>query len=383
MTPMPEPRPAIAPGMLNVLVATPLGAGGRGGIDRIMDELRREFAERPPADLAVSFVVTRGQGSIVRAPLHLARAIAAVARRPDVVHVNLSSHGSAVRKIALCRTARLLRVPYVLHLHGSRFRQYWEGAKGALRSEIDAMFLGAARILVLGSVWRDLVAAMTPEAASRVAILPNATRPPEPARLAAAAPREDVVILFLGRLGARKGVPQLIEALAGLDPGHWRCIIAGDGDVEGTRAEIARRGLGDRVSAPGWVGPSEVESLLGEADILVLPSFDENLPMSVIEAMAHGLAVVATPVGAVEDIVADGQTGLLVPPGDTEALRQALKRLVADPALRRRLGEAARSLHAARLAIGPYADALAGHWRAAAGASEARAGARRRAKGGA
>jgi glycosyltransferase involved in cell wall biosynthesis len=85
--------------------------------------------------------------------------------------------------------------------------------------------------------------------------------------------------------------------------------------------------------------------------------------MSVIEAMAAGLAVVTTPVGAIEDIISNGETGLLVPPGDIDALTAALLRLLEDAALRRRLGEAARAAHAERLAIGPYVARLEAIWR--------------------
>ena len=75
-------------------------------------------------------------------------------------------------------------------------------------------------------------------------------------------------------------------------------------------------GLVSRVAVPGWVGSDGVERLIANSSILVLPSFVENLPMSVIEGMAAGLAVVATPVGAVEEIIEHEKTGLLIPPGD-------------------------------------------------------------------
>ncbi len=146
----------------------------------------------------------------------------------------------------------------------------------------------------------------------------------------------------------------------------WRATIAGDGEVEAARRATVAMGLADRISLPGWVGPDEVARLISEADILVLPSFIENLPVSVIEGMAAGLAVVATPVGAVEDIVTDGESGLLVPPGDVDALTAALTRLVGDPALRARLGAAAMAVHRERLEIGAFARTIADVWREAA-----------------
>jgi glycosyltransferase involved in cell wall biosynthesis len=225
------------------------------------------------------------------------------------------------------------------------------------------MFIDAARVIVLGEVWRRFVAEQVPAAADRIVILPNATR----ATRLLHEPASDVRILFLGRIGPRKGVPQLIEALSGLP--HevaWSAVIAGDGDLSESQAQITALGLSERVTLPGWVGPADVEVLFARSDILVLPSFDENLPMSVIEAMAAGLAVVTTPVGATEDIIAHGETGLLVPPGEVPPLREAIARLVADPELRFRLGEAARKVHAERLEITPYVDQLRRIWQEAA-----------------
>jgi glycosyltransferase involved in cell wall biosynthesis len=175
-----------------------------------------------------------------------------------------------------------------------------------------------------------------------------------------------VHILFLGRLGDRKGVPQLGEALHRMAAmPAWRATIAGDGEVEASRRKAVEYGLADRVDIPGWCDAKRVAELISTADILVLPSFSENLPLSVVEGMASGLAIVATPVGAVEDIIADGETGLLVQPGDVDGLTEALTRLVDDPALRQRLGTAALAFHREKLDVEPFAAALHDVWTAA------------------
>ena len=354
---------------LRVLVATPLGEGGQGGIDRLMDEVRRRLAARGDHHVDVSFMATRGQRHIAFSAFRMAKVLTRLAgvggSRPDVLHVNLSSHGSTWRKLCLSRAARALGIPYVLHLHGSGFREFWQSASPRLSTAIGAMFLHAERTLVLGNVWRDFILQQVPQIHSRIRVLPNAV----PAGAVAAAPRGtgEPVILFLGQIGPRKGVPQLVDALAAIaDLADWRAVIAGNGAVEQTRAAIAAHGLAGRIELPGWVGPDDVRRLLARADILVLPSFEENLPMSVIEGMAHGLGIVTTPVGAVEDIITDGETGLLVPPGDTPALGRALRRLVTDRALRATLGEAARAYHRQHLDIDGYVDTLLQIWTDAA-----------------
>jgi glycosyltransferase involved in cell wall biosynthesis len=127
------------------------------------------------------------------------------------------------------------------------------------------------------------------------------------------------------------------------------------------------------VDFPGWLGHSETAALLQQTDILTLPSFVESLPMAVIEAFAYGIAVVATPVGAVPEVVAHERNGLLVPVGDAEALANALERLLEDGALRRRLGDAARRDHAERYEINTYIKRLVSIWRKAAQEPETRA----------
>jgi len=354
---------------LHVLVATPSGVGGQGGIDRLMDSLRQVLDRQQRSDIRVTFAPTRGAGHILVSPFILVAfclrvIVARVRGQLDVVHINVASYGSTYRKLLVARLARLLGVPYVLHLHGADYRRFWSDQRPWLHQRIRRMFANAGRVVVLGRVWRDFIVGMVPEAREKVSILPNATARPA---LQHRGGGKDSHILFLGRLGERKGVPQLGEALARmLTIPNWRATIAGDGEVEVTRRRVAELGLDDRVSLPGWLNAERVASLIAEADILVLPSFEENLPISVIEGMASGLAVVATPVGAVEDIVTEGETGLLVPPGDVEALAGAMTRLVTDPDLRRKLGAAGLEVHRARLDIEPYADALAAIWASAA-----------------
>jgi len=362
-----EPVPPSRP--LRVLVATPSNLVGQGGIDRMMAALGRALEKRGGSDIAVRFVASRGNGPVALSPLHVARfcmtmVAARLAGRIDVAHVNLSSHGSTYRKLVIAAVARALGIPYVLHLHGSQYQAFWTANDGFLTRRIRGLFEHAARVIVLGRAWRDFVAQRAPAAAGRIVIVPNATEIPALAHVGGG---DRVHILFLGRVGARKGVPQLIEALAGIRGlGNWHATIAGDGEVEAARAAVVAAGLADRVTLPGWAGADEVASLIAAADILALPSFAENLPVSVIEAMASGLAVVATPVGAVEDIIRDGETGLLVAPGDVDGLAAALRRLVDDADLRARLGAAAERLHRERLELGAYAEALCAVWRAAA-----------------
>ncbi|HEY0031980.1 MAG TPA: glycosyltransferase family 4 protein, partial [Devosia sp.] len=307
---------------VHVMVATPSATTGQGGIDRVMATLKGQLEHEGRTDVVARFLPTRGSGSVLLSPIYTAafclRMLAArLQGRVDVVHINLSSFGSTYRKLIIANCARLLLVPYVLHLHGAEYQSFWH-EDGMMSLYIRNMFEHASQIVVLGRVWRDFIIRRAPRAEGKITIVPNATQVPE---LVTRGGGDSVHILFLGRIGDRKGVPQLGEALHRMKAlGGWRATIAGDGAVEEARQKAVELGLSERVVIPGWVGPHDVAQLIASADILVLPSFAENLPVSVIEGMAAGLAVVTTPVGAVEDIIVDGETGLLVPPGDVDAL---------------------------------------------------------------
>jgi len=356
------------PEVLNVLVATPGGGAGQGGIDRMMAALRTEAERQHQPDLHIRFGASRGLGHIGFSVWHMSvfivrMLVLRLGGRLDVLHLNLGIQGSTWRKLILAGVAQIIHVPYVLHLHGAQYQEFWTDAPTRRNRATAWLFAHAAQVIVLGTPWQKFVLSRVPQIGSRIVIVPNAApRPALPHRGGG----DLVHILFLGRIGDRKGVPQLGEALSRMrgDP-SWRATIAGDGHVEAARAKAKEAGLDDRVQIPGWVGPDQVAELLANADIMVLPSFNENLPISVIEAMAAGLAVVATPVGAVEDIITDDVNGLLVPPGDVDALTVALQRLVADPQLRARLGKAAQDVHRARLDMEPYLDAMTSAWRGA------------------
>jgi glycosyltransferase involved in cell wall biosynthesis len=163
--------------------------------------------------------------------------------------------------------------------------------------------------------------------------------------LPAERPRQDPVdgpcrIVYLGALGRRKGTSDLLQALASprLRDLKWDAVIAGNGDVDAFRAEAAEAGIAGRVAFPGWVGSNEAQALLASAGIFVLPSYNEGLPVAVLEAMATGVPVITTRVGAIPDLGIDGEAGFLIDPGAIPDLADRIAILVGDANLRTRMG---------------------------------------------
>jgi glycosyltransferase involved in cell wall biosynthesis len=158
-------------------------------------------------------------------------------------------------------------------------------------------------------------------------------------------------VLYAGRLSAEKGILELVAAADGLP-----LVVVGDGPLR------------DRVpGARGFLAHDELVRLYDRAAVVAVPSHREGFGVVCVEAMAHGRPVVASAVGGLLDLVVDGETGILVPPGDVDALREALTRLLGDGELRRRMGEAARERVRARFSWDPVTDATIAAYRDALG----------------
>ena len=168
-----------------------------------------------------------------------------------------------------------------------------------------------------------------------------APRDKRAARRALGLSEDGFFVGIVATLRSWKGHRYLLDAWAGLPAGCGRLLVVGDGPGrENLQQQAADLGISERMVMPG--NQNDVVPWLAALDVFALPSYaNEGVPQAIMQAMAMGLPVISTPVGSIPEIVADGETGLLVPPRDTEALRSALARLAGDPDLCRRLGDAA------------------------------------------
>ena len=353
--------------------SAPAAADSRGGIASVIAAVLDLPNHRD--DVEVEHITTyrdtdrKDQARVAASGLTRLRSVLRT-RRPDVVHVHVSYKGSVLRKAAVLRLARAARVPTVLHAHSHGFKKWFDSLRPPARAVVKRALV-ADHWIVLGHALRDEYVDMFGLDPAIVHVVPNPVVGAVPE--ASGAPRGEPVPgapltgLFLGRLGRRKGCYELLEALAKVDadtrgsrPGV-RIVMAGDGDIDRMRAEASRLGVAHLVDFPGWIGPDDRFRLLAEADFFVLPSYEEGLPMALLESMGSGLPVIVTPVGAIGEVIRDGENGLLVPPGDAAALAEAMSRLTKSDQERRALGAAAR-VTAAEYDVEPWYDTLLELW---------------------
>lgn len=346
----------------------------RGGMGLVADILAAALAEHPEQ---VRLRTLDSGGAAQRWPaLRFLRAAATVAwAEHDVLHLHLASRGSTLRKGILALIARARHRPYVLHVHGGGYPDWFAGSSPLIQALVRRLFSHAARVVTLGHAWSRWAVTELGVDAARVITVPNGV----PARaagplLADGSERPDAEggqILFVGSLSSAKGADQLCEALAELltDPrwDSWSAVLMGAGADDATGRAIAalRDRVGERLQTPGALDDAARDACYARSDLLVLPSRTEGLPLVMLEAMSAGVVPVIANVGAVGEVLHDGTDGILLPPGATaEQIRAALTPLLADAGLRRTLARAARRTweesftHQAM--AGPLVDAWAG-----------------------
>ncbi len=332
---------------------------------------------RPPGTPGYERVGSGGEVVRVGLPVPVCRQLYAVAaarwlsrldRTYDVVHAH---QGEDIGLLMLARAAaRRLAVPLVITVHTSVRHTVTTG--GNLKSAVLQVAGGAVERRAIGGA--DAVITLTARTAAllvrdglpvhRVWVIPSGY---EPRLFEDVAPDTEVLalpgsrVLYVGRLHPQKDVLTLVRAAALLETRHVRVIIIGDGpDRPMLESAVRELGLRDVVTLLGAVPHRRVPAVLAAGEVLALPSRYEELGSVLIEAMRAGLPVVASRTGGIPDLVADGETGFLVPPGDPASLARSLDRVLSDRQL------AGRMRANARLRAASYSwDALARRVRAA------------------
>lgn len=319
--------------------------GGMASVEHLILELSSERD-----DLVITHVATYREGPVlIRCAAFLKGFLLTLGyllrRDADVVHIHFASRGSTWRKLIVALSARILNYPVVLHAHGAEYREFYTALPRVLQRLVTRLLRAATLLVVLSESWRRYYSQEVGMPESRIRVLPNPVKIPPmvPDRRE----RLHVTIVFLGVVSKRKGIYDLIRAVSQLSEeskASIRLVIAGDGELGHAKALATTLGVNDLIEFSGWISPEERDRLLKEADIFVLPSYAEGLPMAVLEAMAWGLPTITTPVGGNPEIIEHEENGLFVEPGNVDQLRATIKYLISSPDKRRHLGENARRM---------------------------------------
>ena len=315
--------------------------GGMASVEKLI------VAHAPP-ELEISHISTHDYGSaIFRIRLFLLAVLKAIwtlsTKRVDVVHLQLSQRGSAWRKAILLLVVKAYGKPAVLHAHSSEFHVFFDHLPKFKQQFIRWVYQKCTHFVALSESWKKYYMTRLGLDDLQVVVLSNPVQlPPQaPARPSS----KPIHFLFLGRIGQRKGAFDLIKAFAVLtdqQKAQAHLTIAGDGDTEKARLQVQNLGLAECVTILDWLNPEQRDAYLAKSNVFVLPSYNEGLPIALLEAMGWGLPAITTPVGGIPELVTSGKDGILVEPGNVEQLSQAIASLIENEQLRISIGASAR-----------------------------------------
>lgn len=317
----------------------------KGGVSAVVNVYRQAgLFER----WSIEYVASHEDGSRVRKLTVFVRSLVRFlwlmkCGKLGILHVHSASDASFWRKAVFVAITLTVGRPVVFHLHGGGFAEFVDSLGPLRRRVVRWLLERVSCIICLSAGWARILQGICPRAKITVIRNPICTHAEAQIRTCVPAVRR---VVFLGRVNAEKGIFDLLRAFWEIaqEIPNVELVIAGSGDVESAMAEAADLGIIRNVSWLGWIEGSEKERLLSEGGVLALPSYVEGLPMVLLEAMAAGMPVVASRVGAIPEVVQHERDVLLIEPGDVIGLANALRRLLTNQDLRRRLAESARNI---------------------------------------
>lgn len=280
--------------------------------------------------------------------------------RVACVHIHVARRRSFWRKTLFALAAFVSRCPVLLHLHSGGFSDFYHRECNPLQRRVVRFVLDqAAQLIVLSKGWHDILRPISTNC--NITVVANFLEPSVNAPIREE--RDKNTILFLGLLNRDKGFYDLLESMPVLCQEFPRLVLVcgGKGEYGQITARIKQLQIQQYVKLAGWLSGDAKDRWLSRASIFVLPSYVENMPMGILEAMRSGMPIVSTKVGCIPDIIEHGREGLLVDHGDIAALQIAIRRLLLNDDERRTMGRAARrriDLELAPQVVVPILDTL-------------------------
>ncbi|MEM5011283.1 glycosyltransferase family 4 protein [Niallia taxi] len=266
--------------------------------------------------------------------------------KPDLLHIHMSHNASFYRKYIIHKTCKIFGIKDVVHLHSSEFKGFYSKGSKRRKQRIRSLLKECDRVFVLGDKWNETIVQM--ESQAKTVVLNNTVALP---KVTTNMESKTLSILFLGVLVERKGVMDLLKAADKLNKEgilgnyHVKFKIGGTGsEEEKLKQYVNSNELSDFVDFLGWVSGEGKNKFLSDSQIFVLPSYNEGLPISILEAISWGIPVVSTEVGSVNEAVINDYNGHIVRPGEVNSLTEALKRVIVDENLRLKYSENSRIL---------------------------------------
>lgn len=257
----------------------------------------------------------------------------------DIVHIHMASRRSSFRKGKFARIAKKKGKKVIVHIHGAEYKKFYNECNNNQKKYVRKTLNIADKIIVLSEEWKEYFDNLV-DNKTKVVVIYNSIVIPEDFEKNVNTQK----LLFLGRIGHRKGIYDLIDVIEKLIliyP-NLKLYIGGDGEINKLCKVIDEKQLNDNVKYIGWVDESKKEKYLKESSFYILPSYNEGMPMSVLEGMAYKNITISTNVGGIPRVIKNNENGIIIEPGDKEKLFSELNSLLMDEEKRELLSFNAR-----------------------------------------
>lgn len=252
-----------------------------------------------------------------------------------IVHIHSASRGSFHRKRYFLNLAKFLNKKVIFHIHGAEFKKFYEESNERTKNNISNALSKADRVIALSNEWKHYFKKISKNSKVEVIYNPVNEMDFEKSKL------DGKKILFMGRMGQRKGVYDLLDVVSELASEHkdLELYLGGDGEIDKVKKIVNDMNLYKHVKVLGWISGNEKKELFKKSSIYVLPSYNEGLPVSILEAMASGLPIVSTNIAGIPEEVEHNVNGYLIEPGDKKSLKMYISKLLVEENLRNTMGK--------------------------------------------
>lgn len=254
----------------------------------------------------------------------------------DIIHINMAARGSFYRKSVIVILAKIMNKKCLIHLHGGAFKNFYENeCNGLIKQYIKFIMNNVNLILVLSEEWKKILEEIGIK--SNISVLNNGINIPQenPYKV------ENNEMIFMGKICEEKGIYDLIESIKYLkeEIPNIRLNVAGFGEVEKFLDIVSKYKLENNVKYLGWIDDNKKHDILKKSSIMILPSYYEAMPMSILEAMSYGVPCIATNVGGIPTLIDDGKDGLLIHAGNIEELTKKIRLLIYNSKIKKEYSE--------------------------------------------
>lgn len=313
----------------------------KGGMWTVVDNyLKNEHYQN---DVDLKYIATSITGSIPKRVLFIFVSILKVLfytlfNKYDILHVHMSEKGSVYRKYIVMKISKIRKAKIIIHMHGAEFEKWYKTLNNKKQNKVRSIINSCDKILILGNYWNKFIGSLMDDK-SKVEVLYNAVFVPDEYKYDVNSKN----ILFLGLVGKRKGIYDLLDAMTKLKSNSQfdgKLLIYGPDDTaEGINNLIQNKKLSNFVEYCGWLKSEDKRELLQKISINVLPSYNEGLPMTILETMAYGIPNISTNVAAIPEAI-NKDNGIMIEPGNVEELTRAILELNSNDKLRKKLSTA-------------------------------------------